>query len=69
MTNRKAKRPRRYLARHWLLLVRPLIRYSAPRDAYVLRLVGRSWGPVLRLERRRQERFEGVERRRSHVAA
>jgi hypothetical protein len=30
-----------------LFLVRPLFRYSHPRDAYVLRGIGRSVGPVL----------------------
>jgi hypothetical protein len=60
---RTVKRPRRYIARHWLLLMRPLTRYSAARDAYVLRLIGGSWGPVLRVERRRRHAFEGVERR------
>jgi hypothetical protein len=44
--------------------MRPLIRYSAMRDAYVLRGVGRHVGPVLRLDRRRQQHFDGVERRR-----
>jgi len=61
---RTVKRPRRYVPRHWLLLMRPLIRYSAMRDAYVLRGVGRHVGPVLRLDRRRQQHFDGVERRR-----
>jgi hypothetical protein len=69
MSTREVKRPRRYVARHWLLLLRPFMRYSGPRDAYVLRLVGRSRGPVLRPERRQQKRFEGVERRRTRVAA
>ena len=66
---RTVKRPRRYVARHWLLLARPLTRYSAARDAYVLRLVGRRWGPVLRPERRRRERFEGIEREDTRLAA
>ena len=61
------KRPRRYVARHWLLLVRPLLRYSRGRDAYVLLLVGARFGPVLRPDRRltSRRRFEGVERRRA----
>jgi hypothetical protein len=42
----------------------PVIRYSATRDAYVLRGVGRHVGPVLRLDRRREERFDGIDRRR-----
>ena len=64
----KVKRPRRYVARHWLLLARPLFRYSAVRDAYVLRVVGRRIGPVLRENRRRAQSFDGVERRRASVA-
>jgi hypothetical protein len=35
-----------------LLAARPLFRRSASRDAYVLRLVGRRYGPVMRPERR-----------------
>ncbi len=65
---RKVKRPRRYVARHWLLLVRPLLRYSAVRDAYVLRVVGRRMGPVLRVDRRHGQSFDGVERRRTSIA-
>jgi hypothetical protein len=65
---RTAKRPRRYVARHWLLLVRPVFRYSAVRDAYVLRVVGRRVGPVLRLDRRHEQRLDGVERRHTSVA-
>jgi hypothetical protein len=69
---RSASRPRRYVARHWLLILRPLLRYSATRDAYVLRLIGRSVGPVLRPERRRgrrgREQFDGLERRRVGIS-
>ena len=63
----RTKRPRRYVARHWLLLVRPLLRYSRGRDAYVLLLVGGRIGPVLRPDRRLTSRreFEGIERRRA----
>jgi hypothetical protein len=60
---RTVKRPRHYVARHWLGLVRPVFRYSESRDAYVLRAVGRKWGPVLRLDRRSSRAFDGVERR------
>jgi hypothetical protein len=63
---RSAPRPRRYVARFWLLTLRPVLRYSATRDAFVLRLVGNSRGPVLRPDRRRGRRpepFEGVDRR------
>ncbi len=64
---RSTSRPRRYIARPWLLIFRPLLRYSATRDAYVLRLIGRSFGPVLRPERRGRrgrEHFDGLDRRR-----
>jgi hypothetical protein len=62
---RSAVRPRRYVARHWLLILRPVLRYSATRDAYVLRAIGRSKGPVLRIDRRRRrgQPFTGAERR------
>jgi len=53
MTNvRTVKRPRRYLARHWLALSSPLFTYNSNRDAYVLRGVGKRVGPVLREDRR-----------------
>lgn len=67
---RSASRPRRYVARHWLLIMRPVLRFSATRDAFVLRAVGNSAGPVLRPDRRRRRRisFEGVDRRRSQTA-
>jgi hypothetical protein len=62
---RKVPRPRRYIARHWLTLLTPVMRYSSSRDAYVLRGLGRSMGPVLRPDRRRAQPFDGVERRAS----
>jgi hypothetical protein len=50
-----------------LMLMRPVFRYSRSRDAYVMRLIGNSSGPVLRRERRRRQRdFAGSERR--HLA-
>ena len=53
MTNvRAVRRPRRYVAKRWLLLLRPLFGYNFTRDAYVLRGVGRQLGPVLRADRR-----------------
>lgn len=65
---RSIPRPRHYVARHLILLAGPLLRYSITRDAYVLRGVGTSLGPVLRPDRRRQSkaRWEGPERRRMH---
>jgi hypothetical protein len=67
---RSTTRPRRYVARHWLLILRPVLRYSATRDAFVLRAVGSSRGPVLRPDRRRRrgQQFDGVERRRTQTA-
>jgi hypothetical protein len=66
---RTQQRPRRYVARHWLLLLKPVLRYSATRDAFVLRGIGKSAGPVLRVDRRgrRQPSYGGAERR--HVRA
>lgn len=64
---RTIKRPRRYIAAHWLVLVRPMFRYSESRDAYVLRAVGRKWGPVLRVDRRHGGARNGVERRGSRA--
>ncbi len=60
---RTVRRPRRYIAGHWLALMRPLLRHSSSRDAYILRLIGSQHGPVLRADRRRPRPFDGVERR------
>ena len=66
----ETQRPRRYVAQHWLSILRPAFRYSTTRDAYVLRFVGNSRGPVLRPDRRRRRTpFEGVERRGAQIAA
>ncbi len=66
----ETRRPRRYVAWHWLSILRPAFRYSTTRDAYVLRLVGNSRGPVLRVDRRRRRApFDGVERRGTQIAA
>ena len=45
-------RPRRDVPAPLLTLLRPLFRYSEFRDAYVLRGVGHTRGPVLRSRRR-----------------
>ena len=47
-THARPKRPRRTAAPALVGLFRPFLRYSSSRDAYVLRLVGDRWGPVLR---------------------
>lgn len=61
---RAEPRRRRYVDRRLLSALRPLLRYSANRDAYVLRVIGGTTGPVLREDRRRsQEPFLGPDRR------
>ena len=66
----RTQRPRRYIARHWLLVLKPVFRYSTTRDAFVLRGLGNSTGPVLRVDRRRRQRssYGGTERRGVSVA-
>ena len=66
MRSRSVARSRRYISRYRLLMLRPLLRYSVTREAFVLRVVGNSIGPVLRPDRRRRARrqhFDGIERR------
>jgi hypothetical protein len=67
---RTQPRPRRYIAQYWFPVLKPVLRYSATRDAFVLRGIGRSSGPVLRPERRgrRQPSYGGAERRRMSAA-
>lgn len=62
---RAQQRPRRYVSRHWLVALKPVLRYSATRDAFVLRAIGNSSGPVLRVDRRKAglDGYRGVERR------
>ncbi len=61
---RTVRRPRRYVDEQWLSLLAPVFRYSRSRDAYVLRGVGTSMGPVLRVDRRNHQRpFKGADRR------
>ena len=61
----RAHRRRWYLPRGAFVLLLPAFRYSATRDAYVLRIVGNKLGPVLREERRaRALPFNGPDRRR-----
>ncbi len=49
---RDIPRPRRYVPRPLLIILRPVLRHSVTRDAYVLRGVGQRAGPVLRENRR-----------------
>lgn len=69
---RTQPRPRRYIARHWIVLLTPVLRHSATRDAWVLRGIGNSTGLVLRVDRRRRRRrqspYDGAERRHVNVA-
>ncbi len=60
---RTIRRPRRYIDASWITLLRPILRYSRSRDAYILRGVGASRGPVLRVDRRHGQPFDGVDRR------
>ena len=62
---RTQQRPRRYISHHWLMALKPMLRYSATRDAFVLRAIGNSAGPVLRVDRRkaRLSQYSGAERR------
>ena len=62
---RKVARPRRYISRSLFTVIRPLLRHSVGRDAYVLRVIGNTYGPVLRVNRRaRSGEFAGADRRR-----
>jgi hypothetical protein len=65
---RTIRRPRHYIARHWFVLLRPVLRYSRSRDAYLLRGIGVKTGPVLRPDRRTGQPFDGVDRRQAHTA-
>ena len=44
---RESQRDRKRIRPGTLVVLRPLFRYSAGRDAYVLRIVGNRVGPVL----------------------
>jgi hypothetical protein len=44
---RDSQRDRRRIRPATIAVLRPLFRYSAGRDAYVLRIVGNRFGPVL----------------------
>lgn len=46
---RESPRPRHLISRRQLTMLRPLLRFSAGRQAYVLRGVGRYVGPVFQL--------------------
>jgi hypothetical protein len=65
---RTVRRPRRYIAPTWFAILRPAFRYSRSRDAFVMRGIGSTVGPVLRIDRRsRQRPFAGAERRHAAV--
>jgi hypothetical protein len=48
-----------------MVVLRPAFRYSRTRDAYVLRAIGNTRGPVLRIDRRAGSgrSFDGADRR------
>jgi hypothetical protein len=64
-TMHTVQRPRRYVSPVALTAMRPVLRYSSTRDAFVLRVVGSYRGPVLRRERRiaPESEYDGSERR------
>jgi hypothetical protein len=60
----RTPRVRHYVPAPVLTVTRPLFRYSATRDAFVLRIAHGRSGPVLKRERRRnQDPYKGPERR------
>ena len=60
----RAPRPRHYISPGLLTVMRPFLRYSYSRGAYVLRIVGERWGPVLRPDQRRHQlEYDGHDRR------
>jgi hypothetical protein len=61
---RTVRRPRRYVAQHWLTLLAPAFAYDYARDAYILRGIGEQLGPVLRLDRRTHADADNRRRRR-----
>jgi hypothetical protein len=61
---RTVRRPRRYVAQHWLTLLSPAFAYDYARDAYILRGIGEQAGPVLRLDRRTHADADRPRRRR-----
>ena len=63
------QRPRHYVSSVTLTAMRPVLRYSSIRDAFVLRGVGSHRGPVLRRERRSAGApYDGPERRHRSTA-
>jgi hypothetical protein len=53
---RTHSRRRHQVSRGTLVLLTVLFRHSTSRNAYVLRLVGNRWGPVLQTRQKRQKR-------------
>jgi YD repeat-containing protein len=66
----RTARPRHYVSPGLLSLMRPFLRYSYSRGAYVLRIVGERWGPVLRPDQRRHQlEYHGHDRRHQMIDA
>ena len=60
-------RPRRYVSPRVMTMLRPAFRYSQSRDAYILRVIGKQRGPVLREDEPRFSRDPAdIERPSSH---
>jgi hypothetical protein len=55
---KRFQRPRKDVSHTTITVLSPFFRYSASRDAYVLRAVGNTHGPVLREHQPVGERFE-----------
>ena len=61
---RLTQRPRHYVSPVTLTICRPFLSHDGWRDAYLLRGVGKRYGPVLKADRRRRDgRYTGPERR------
>jgi hypothetical protein len=66
---RNIRRQRRYVAKRWLVVLKPVLRYSHTREAFIIRGVGTSVGPVLRVDRRRTRRKgDAAEHRQARIA-
>ena len=55
---KRFQRPRKDVSHTTITVLSPFFRYSASRDAYVLRGVGNAHGPVLREQQSTDGRFE-----------
>jgi YD repeat-containing protein len=66
----RTARPRHYIWPGLLAVMRPFLRYNYSRGAYVLRIAGERWGPVLREDQRRHQlKYDGHDRRHQVIDA